>query len=205
MNNTEEIRKFKKISEFLNYLSKKTSKLYHKRQDGGVSPVIGIMLMLIITVILTAIISGYVGGISETNAKPPQLVLQTDAWKSSNSLLNVSMSVISAGEGIPTRDLKIITTWKSNNDSGGNITIPGAIYPKGLIPNKNSKPDIEDFGNYTLLGGTTMIINTSAGDMALFGTNPEKITGGSILNIKLIHVPSQATIYSQELIIEAKS
>lgn len=170
-------------------------------KEQAVSPVIGIMLMLIITVILAAIISGYVGGMSETKSKPPQLVLQTDAWKSSSNLINVSMSVISAGDGIPTRDLKIITSWKSVSNSGGNITIPGSLYPQGRIPSKNGLPEIEDFGNYTLFGGTNMFINTSAGDQVFFGTSPDNIDKDTILTIKIVHVPSQATIYSQELIL----
>ncbi|MDD1728588.1 MAG: type IV pilin N-terminal domain-containing protein [Methanospirillum sp.] len=177
----------------------------NKGSDPGVSPVVGIMLMLIVTVILAAVISGYAGGLSETKSKPPQLVLQTDAWKYNESLLNLSMTVVSTGEGIPTRDLKIITTWKTKDSSGGNTTIPGSIFPLGLVPN-NAGVNQHDFGNYTLLGGTKMIVNNASGDKTIFGIdNVENIKPGDLLTIKFVHIPSQATIYNKELIVGGDS
>lgn len=167
--------------------------------DSAVSPVIGIMLMLIITVILAAIISGYVGGMSETKSKPPQLVLQSDVIKIA-SVYHVSMAVLSAGDGIPTRDLKIITSWKSGTDSGGNTTMPGSKYPLGLVPNKG-EPSIKDFGDYTLLGGTKMIVNNTEGDEIFFGKQYENIGTDGVVDIKIIHIPSQAMIYNQNLIV----
>lgn len=170
-----------------------------KIKDPAVSPVIGIMLMLIVTVILAAIISGYVGGMSETKSKPPQLVLQTELVK--GDYVNVSMTVLSAGNGIPTRDLKIITSWTSGSYSGGNITVPGCKYPLGLVPSRGN-PLVEDFGNYTLLGGTKMIVNNTDGIEAFFGDQYALVDAGGIVDIKIIHIPSQSTIYNQEFIIE---
>ena len=39
----------------------------------AVSPVVGVMLMLTITLILAAIISGMTGGIAQSQKKPPQV------------------------------------------------------------------------------------------------------------------------------------
>lgn len=196
--NTFNVIKGERVNEKIALISSLTCRYKKRGKESAVSPVIGIMLMLIVTVILAAIISGYVGGMSETKSKPPQLILQTDLVK--GDCVNVSMNVISGGEGIPTRDLKFITSWTSGTYSGGNTLIPGLKYPLGLIPH-NGNPSVEDFGNYTLLGGTRMIVNNSDGADAFFGDQYTHIDTGGIVDIKIIHIPSQSTIYSRELIV----
>jgi len=171
--------------------------------DSAVSPVIGIMLMLIITVVLAAIISGYVGGMSDTKSRPPQLVMQTEVTKGNS--VNVSMNIISAGEGIPTRDLKLITTWRHGNEQGGNSTLPGSEYPRGLIPQKFSPPLYKDFGDYTLFGGTRMIVNTTESSRQIFNNGTTNLDAGDIVTITFVHIPSQATIYKQEVVIGGNS
>lgn len=54
----------------MNYLSKK---------DEAVSPVVGVMLMLVVTIIIAAVVSGFAGGLSGENQKAPQAsIIATD-------------------------------------------------------------------------------------------------------------------------------
>lgn len=159
--------------------------------------------MLIITVVLAAIISGYVGGMSDTKSRPPQLVMQTEVTKGNS--VNLSMNVISAGEGIPTRDLKLITTWRHGSEQGGNTTLPGYVYPRGLIPQKSTQPLYKDFGDYTLFGGTRMIVNTTESSKQIFNNGTINLDVGDVVTITFVHNPSQATIYKQEVIIGGNS
>ncbi len=168
-----------------------------KIKEPAVSPVIGIMLMLIVTVILAAIISGYVGGMSETKSKPPQLVLQTEACRSPD--LNMTMMVLSAGDGIPTKDLKIITSWGTNQ---GNTTYGATgIYPTGLGPGIKGSDGSNHFGNYSLLGGSRMIINNTESRTAFLGEGYDDLGNGDPIRIRFIYIPSQSTIYDQQVIV----
>ena len=184
---------------FIKYCSR-SYQTYRKENpiaESAVSPVIGIMLMLIVTVILGAIISGYVGGMSETKSQPPQLVMQTEACRSPN--LNVTMMVLSAGDGIPTKDIKVITSWGTNH---GNSTFgTSGIYPTGLGPGIKGSEGSNHFGNYTLLGGTRMYINSTDSRAGFLGEDYEDLGTGDPFRIRFIHLPSQSTIYDQQVIV----
>ena len=49
-----------------------------QNQD-AVSPVVGVMLMLVVTVIIAAIVSAFAGGLAETEHKAPQVTLNAEA------------------------------------------------------------------------------------------------------------------------------
>ncbi len=44
--------------------------------DRAVSPVIGVMLMLVVVIIIAAIVSGFAGGLINSNSKTPQATIQ---------------------------------------------------------------------------------------------------------------------------------
>jgi archaeal type IV pilus assembly protein PilA len=103
------------------------------RNEMAVSPVIGVMLMLVVTVIVAAVLSGVAGGMmGGTNQKAPTLAMDI-------KIINMGTytgsgffaSVTGVSEPINTGDLKIVTSWKAKNQttaatvSGGNTTIPG--------------------------------------------------------------------------------
>jgi len=47
------------------------------RNDHAVSPVVGVMLMLVITVIIAAVVSAFAGGMAESQDKVPQVTIQS--------------------------------------------------------------------------------------------------------------------------------
>ncbi len=53
----------------------------------GVSPVIGVMLMLVATVILAAVVSSYAGSLPSDESKAPQLSISAEAKKDSYVLV----------------------------------------------------------------------------------------------------------------------
>lgn len=53
--------------------------------DDAVSPVVGVMLMLVVTVIIAAIVSGFAGSISSGTDKTPQMTLSA-TYSQSNGL-----------------------------------------------------------------------------------------------------------------------
>jgi archaeal type IV pilus assembly protein PilA len=184
-------------------------------KDPAVSPVVGIMLMLTVTLILAAIISGFAGGIAKTQPKPPQLLFEAsminDAVTPSNSFFDIR--VISVSEGIQTRDLKLITEWRNqsnqvnrcaitpNSNNVGSNTYPKG-YGTGILEGVEHS---SDFGNYTLLAGTRMNVNGSvSGAMdAVLTSNWDLSTGGikegTPIRVQFVHVPSGAIIADKEI------
>ncbi|MDI3539645.1 MAG: archaeal type pilus assembly protein PilA [Methanolobus sp.] len=157
-------------------------KMQYNNED-AVSPVIGVMLMLVVTVILAAAVSSYAGGMGGNMQKAPQLTMDvsiqnTGDWKGSQ----ITFNVMSVSEPIPTKDLKIITSWTNSTGvlKGATMTAwDGTSYntnytysttnylyqsPIGYGRGVNSAsmntsggyPQAQFFGEYTLIPGTTM-------------------------------------------------
>jgi archaeal type IV pilus assembly protein PilA len=85
-----------------------------KKRDDAVSPVIGVMLMLVVTIIIAAVVSGFAGGLIGQSSSQKAPALNMDV-KISNSGgyrgSELSMDVTGVSDPIPTKDLKIITSW----------------------------------------------------------------------------------------------
>jgi len=103
-----------------------------QQNEWAVSPVVGVMLMLVVVIIIAAVVSGFAGGlVGNNNQKTPTLAMDTRLvnggyW--SNSYL--MMTVTGVDSPIPTKDLKIVTSWnKKLSDGtpvvGGNTIVPG--------------------------------------------------------------------------------
>jgi FlaG/FlaF family flagellin (archaellin) len=75
------------------------------RQNAAVSPVIGAILMLVLTIIIAAIASSFAGGLMETKSKPPAVTLEAEYFISGNlSLVHI------AGEPIPLSQISLRLT-----------------------------------------------------------------------------------------------
>jgi archaeal type IV pilus assembly protein PilA len=129
------------------------------RSDTAVSPVIGVMLMLVVTVIVAAILSGVAGGmLGGSNQKAPTLAMDVRIVNmGSYTGSGFFATVTGVSEPIKTADLKLITSWKAKNQttgatvSGGNTTVPG-------------------YKNVNMFG--TADWTTTAGIVAPFGSGP---------------------------------
>ncbi len=180
--------------------------VYKYKPDSAVSPVVGIMLMLTVTLILAAIISGYAGGIAKTQSKPPQLVFEAtmmnDTTIASNSFLDVR--IISVSEGIPSKDLKFQTEWKVNGAQPHHVVITpsGSGYPFGYDPgDQTPKP----FGNFTLLAGSHLLTNYTGLSTVMsdsWNKSDFGISEGTPIRIQFVHVPSGAIIADKEITAE---
>ena len=168
-----------------------------QRKNTAVSPVIGVMLLLIMTVLLVAVVSSYAGSLTETRNKFPQILINPEIYKD-GSQLHMNIDVLSAGDGIPTNDLKILTEWKSGGKSvsGGDMD---NRYPMGRGAGVNGNEGADFFGNYTLLGGTLMYIDDPDGAQVLFGKNYQDLHENDLVTLILIHIPSQSIIAKHEI------
>ena len=87
-----------------------------RTNDDAVSPVIGVMLMLVVTIIIAAVVSGFAGGLAEGAKTAPQASIAVKTGYGYNyygteidtRTFDISFEHLS-GDPIPTRDIEIIT------------------------------------------------------------------------------------------------
>ena len=61
-----------------------------KKKEDAVSPVIGVMLMLVVTIVIAAVVAAFAGGIATDTEPTPSVVLSADAYKDKISLQSLS-------------------------------------------------------------------------------------------------------------------
>jgi len=178
-------------------------RMMRKNGDDAVSPVVGVMLMLVVTIIIAAVVSGFAGGlIGGNNQKAPTLAMDVKISNSGSWVgSGFSATVTSVSDPIPTKDLKIVTSWTATSNGaplvGGNTVYPLSANANYTVPASGGTGGLKDmtapfgsgpgvagtfnptapsaeqqFGNYTLVQGT--------GLYALpFGTTSGRAIGGS--------------------------
>ncbi|MDD1689963.1 MAG: type IV pilin N-terminal domain-containing protein [Methanoregula sp.] len=111
-------------------------RLTRKNGDTGVSPVIGVMLMLVIVIIIAAVVSAFAGGTVSGTQKAPSLTAEFHIKNGGTAATSYfSMKVLGVSEPIPTNNLRVITSWTTTNKTpgddfgkainGGNTTYAG--------------------------------------------------------------------------------
>lgn len=79
-----------------------------QRQEHAVSPVVGVMLMLVVTIIIAALVSAFGGGMVKTSDKVPQASIQA-SFSQTNGLVLAH----NGGDALTTKDLVITFTPSS--------------------------------------------------------------------------------------------
>lgn len=111
-----------------NRLPVQGSTFYRER---AVSPVVGVMLMLVVTIIIAAVVSGFAGGLINSNSqKVPTIsmdvkIINSGSWRSSE----FSATVNGVSNPIPTKDLKILTSWTTTIKANNSFTEDGETVP----------------------------------------------------------------------------
>ena len=159
------------------------------KKESAVSPVVGVMLMLVVTIILAAVVSAFAGGLTGTTKEAPVAsfechISNSGSW--GDSVFDIG--VLSTDKAIPTSDLKLVTTWTNASGYPVVTTINGAAMPVnntyygtytynvplGFGPGVNrtntagSYLTDQYFGNYSLMTGTHMH-NSAAGYSGVYG------------------------------------
>ena len=118
----------------------------------AVSPVVGVMMMLVVTIIIAAIVSGFAGGLIDSDSqKAPTLSMDVSITNSGtyrDSGFHAKVTGIS--EPIPTSDLKIITSWTT--------TVKANTYINVL--DKDNPREWEEVGGAGCILGLNIAIGT---------------------------------------------
>ena len=102
--------------------------------ERAVSPVVGVMLMLVVTIIIAAVVSAFAGGLGGSQQKAPSAVLDVtihalenqgamEGYGSGYYIPTMTITEVS-GETLPTKNLKITTSFtnSSGTEFTGNLT-----------------------------------------------------------------------------------
>lgn len=224
----------------------------YKHKEEGVSPVIGVMLMLVVTIIIAAVVSGFAGGLAGGSQKAPAAsfearIVNSGSW--GTSMFDIMCKGTDAG--IPTKDIKLVTTWTKKDGTvvrtltTGPSTVNNTQYssnsyhsPLGFGPGVNRTVFSGNyyidqcFGQYTLVAGTRMhnsaygwstalggygvdpstrfqytygstYTNTSVDAMqAILGPDWNELRVGDVVNVQMLHVPSQKIIFNENIKVE---
>jgi len=85
---------------------------YRKSSERAVSPVVGVMLMLVVTIIIAAVVSAFAGGLTAGKEKAPQASFETHIKLTGGMSGGPSMIMKHlGGDPVNTRNVKLVTSW----------------------------------------------------------------------------------------------
>lgn len=91
-----------------------------KNGEDGISPVVGVMLMLVVTIIIAAVVSAFAGGAVTGSQKSPNANVEIHIRNGGTANTSFfSMTVLGVSEPIPTKNLKLYTSWQTTNKTDG--------------------------------------------------------------------------------------
>jgi len=97
-------------------------------REKAVSPVIGVLLMLTLTLIIAAIVNSYAGGLMETESKAPSVTLQV-----SYSIADGMQIRHVSGDPLPTQSVKLMV--RPSESMGKSASQYPSVVNKSLITN----------------------------------------------------------------------
>jgi len=157
--------------------------------DRAVSPVIGVILMVAITVILAAVIGTFVLGLGDSLQQAPQATLNAEdasngfAENDNGSAFTISQD---GGDSIAYSDIRVVL-----NGDGGPFEFEQGSWSAdgGNLELLNSSGSTPDTAEELSVGGQITIDSTSGNNLA---ANTE-------YRIRLIHIPSDSILLDQEV------
>ena len=131
-------------------------------RDAAVSPVIGVMLMLVVTIIIAAVVSSFAGGLGTTKDTTPTVTFKADL--SVEDGLTITCLGVSPGKDVnfdicvgETNYYKVGTGSTSTFSPGTSINVPSET-PDGKKSMSLDKGFIDAFGNFPGYMGTGMYV-----------------------------------------------
>ena len=154
-------------------------------KDDAVSPVIGVMLMLSITIIIAAVLMAFAGGMADTKPSTPSVDLSAEFVKSGEDIvLRLSHN---GGDTLNPKDIRVTAYVTTEMSSGEQLII------KDLIGDDNTW----NAGESILLtaGKTKNLLGISDVSSAASLSTP--------VEIGIYHIPSSNVIFKNTILMEA--
>ena len=161
--------------------------LITKRDRRGVSPVIGVILMVAITVILAAVIASFVFGMGSKVKSAPQaqFMLQDNSSPVSNGPLFDAMSY--GGDVLTCGDLR--------------ITLKDLTHPNTWVLTWNDTAKRFEYGNTIYTSTIQNVIKPGDTITFLQSTTTPQVHSGDTLEITILHIPTGTIIYDGKVVV----
>lgn len=189
------------------------------------SPVIGVMLMLVVTIIVASVVSAFAGGFADDQKETP--IAQIDVQIKSGTHCSRLIFTHLGGDPLDTGDLKIITYYHEYTHNNGESvetgvykhTTDGSLDPMdpvnyydaeeyeagtGSFISNNGYPcttsnsvPVKYWGNSTMMQGDVYTTIDRASLKSIITTDN---FGDEMIEVEIIHIPSGRIIFSGEVI-----
>jgi archaeal type IV pilus assembly protein PilA len=185
-----------------------------REQEDAVSPVVGVMLMLVVTIIIAAVVSGFAGGlVGGSNTKTPTLAMDVKI-STTGASQGFSATVTGVSQPILTKDIRIVTSWSKLTSSGyyqtgGNTTMAGSkiMAPWGFGPGVSGPQNLQNeftnmnatFGNYTLVAGTGLATSSTNDITSVLGPGWQNLSSGDKVTVNIVHIPTGRVIFGTDV------
>ena len=154
-------------------------------KDDAVSPVIGVMLMLTITIIIAAVLMAFAGGMADTKPATPSVDLSAEFVKSGEDI--VLLLSHDGGEPLNPQDIRV-TAYVSSAESSGQACVIKDLIGDDTAWNAGESITLNADKTKSLLG----IDNVE---------NAAKLS--TPVDIGIYHTPSSNVIYQRTILLEA--
>ena len=176
-----------------------------KKSDDAISPVIGVMLMLVVTVVIAAAVTIFATGVVGDTEPAPVAVLDVEIFSDIFALVGIHAPDLwithVSGEPVDTKDIELRFSWTDTcgnshystysadgfkskynsgiNSEGGNRM--QALYVKSTIPGGSGYQNLDHyFGDLILTPGMKLFANS---DMLPGGYEEVKNTGSQFMDV----------------------
>ena len=158
-------------------------------RDDAVSPVIGVMLMLSLTIILAAVLMAFAGGMADTKPATPSVDLSAAFVKNGSDEIVLCVSH-NGGDALNPDDIKVTAYVRNAAASGTPLIIKDCI------------------GDDTAWNaGETLVIDKDKTAELLGLANAEAVSAAAEksapVEIGIYHIPSSNVIYHADILLEA--
>ncbi|MBQ3570280.1 MAG: type IV pilin N-terminal domain-containing protein [Methanocorpusculum sp.] len=158
-------------------------------RDDAVSPVIGVMIMLTVTIVLAAVLMAFSGGLADTNLAAPSADLSAEFVKNGSDEIVLCVSH-NGGDALNPDDIKV-TAYVRNAAASGTPLIIKDFIGDDTAWNAGETLVIDKDKTAELLG---------LADAASVSAAAAKSTP---VEIGIYHIPSSNVIYHADILLEA--
>ncbi|MFA5330803.1 MAG: type IV pilin N-terminal domain-containing protein [Methanoregula sp.] len=193
----------------------------HNPREAAVSPVIGVMLMIVVTIIIAAVVSAFAGGMTEGSGRVPVAQFDirlyshfpeqgagTNYWFQGDAIQignPGAVVMMKSGEPIWGGDLKLVTYRTLSNGTVQKHDFPSQSAPYRCSGGQgtlclNYGYTSNGWNDSMVFPGETFecVVQPSYVD-TVFGPGVSGLGIGDSVTVNIVHTPTNSLIYSQEV------
>lgn len=185
-----------------------------EKNEDAVSPVIGVMLMIVVTVVIAAIVSSFAGGMSNSQDAAPTAAIQCSIVKESADNTVMTLKHVS-GDSLNTANLRFYVSYLNADGNPAQMRTQGVLV-SGFTNSQGETvsakvpyltdvkvgdvgDDATNYGNFTWNPGQILTTGNAAGFAAITGIGASSVEIGDMISIKIVDTTSQKAVFDRDV------